>query len=82
MWTHEKQQRLEKFLVEFINDTKDMTPDDVDFVLSNLLNCSQITIRIQKIKLAIELMKTYKDQNMVSTTLCLHPADRMYIYSL
>lgn len=81
MWSLEKQQQMEKFFFEFMSDIKDMEPDDIDFVLSNLLNCSHITIRIQKIRLAIELMKTYKDQNIVSTTLCLHPADRSYIYT-
>lgn len=81
MWSLEKQQRMEKFFFDFMSDIKDMEPDDIDFVLSNLLNCSHITIRIQKIKYAIELMKTCKDQNIVSTTLCLHPADRNYIYT-
>lgn len=79
MWTTDKQQRFEKLIVEFMSDLQDMSPDDVDFILSHKLECSLITIRIQKIKLAIELMKTYKDTEMISSTLCLHAADTIYI---
>jgi hypothetical protein len=80
MWTTEKQQQFEKFIAEFMSDLQYMSPEDVDFILSHKLECSLITIRIQKIKLAIELMKTYKDKEMISSTLCLHAADTMYIY--
>ena len=80
MWTTQKQQQFETFITEFMSDIQDMSPDDVDFILSIKLQCSLITIRIQKIKLAIELMKIHHDKHMISSTLCLHPADTMYIY--
>lgn len=76
MWSNEKEDKM----IELLSDLQNMSPEDIDFILSHVLECSVVCIRIKKLKLAQKLMKVCKDIQLVSQTVRLHPADHLYIY--